>query len=278
MIFSTRQSVMEKEQKKKKKQGSLILLVLLFISGYFIFSKIFTKNTDTTGEEKAEKSVEEEEVVEIAVKSEFKAIDGESIYIAFDENAKENSKFPMVIYSHGSTYTVSESPSNPLTEDLDYYADMFVKSGYIFAASNQHGDNWGNATAIEDTKKLIDFVNSDYKGNGDVYLLGFSMGGLVTMNYAEKYPENVRKIALLAPAPEQGNYWNSTRVENIKEIPIRIWHGDRDGHVTYDNTTALIKKLKSLGKEIELITVEGASHFDVDTEFTDAIVEFYKSH
>lgn len=267
---------MEKEQKKKRIQESIILLVLLFISGYFIFSKIFIKNTDTPEEEKIEESVEEEKV-EIAVKSEFKAIDGESAYIAFDENAKENSKFPMVIYSHGSTYTVSDSPSNPLTEDLDYYADMFVKSGYIFAASNQHGDNWGNATAIEDTKKLIDFINSDYKGNGDVYLLGFSMGGLVTMNYAEKYPENVKKIALLAPT-SYANTWNSTRVENIKEIPIMIWHGNRDVNVPYSMTTSLIGKLKSFEKEVELITVDGVGHFDVDTEFTDAIVEFYKSH
>ncbi len=43
-------------------------------------------------------------------------------------------------------------------------------------------------------------------------------------------------------------------------------------------TTELIRKLGSLGKEIELITVEGAGHFDIDTEYTDAIVEFYKSH
>ena len=42
-------------------------------------------------------------------------------------------------------------------------------------------------------------------------------------------------------------------------------------------TTNLIKRLSSLGKEVELITVEGAGHFDVDTEYTEAIAEFYKS-
>lgn len=258
---------------------TLIILLLIFVVGYFLYENILAKEELADDNEYNSKNIvaeAEEEIVEIIPKSEFRVIDGESTYIAYDENAKEDTKFPVVIYSHGSTYTVSEDENNILTKDLDYYADLFVKNGYIFAASNQHGDNWGSNIAIEDTKKLVEFLNSNYNTNDEVYLLGFSMGGLVTMNYAEKYPENVKKIALLAPT-SYANTWNSTRVGNIKEIPIKIWHGDRDVNVPYSMSISFINRLKSLGKEVELITVEGVGHFDVDTEFTDAIVEFYKS-
>jgi len=257
----------------------LILLSILFFLGYLLFSKIFIKDSKPVNEvEVKEETVEEEreEVREIVVKSEFKTIDGQSAYIAFDENAKDDAKYPVVIYSHGSTYTVSDNPNNPLTKDLDYYADIFVKNGYVFAASNQHGDNWGKEPAIGDTKKLVKELEKNYKSNGEIYLLGFSMGGLVTMNFAEKYPENIKKIALLAPT-SYVNTWNATRVERIKEIPIKTWHGNKDVNVPYSMSTNLIKKFSSLGKEIEFVTVEGAGHFDIDTEYTDAIVEFYKS-
>lgn len=270
-----------KQMDTKKKEFSIekILTYLIIISLIvFILSFIFHKPQTNKEEISVEEGslVKEEDVREVKVHREFKDIDGQSVYIAFNKNAKDEEKFPMVIYSHGSTYTVSEDKDNPLTKDLDYYAEIFVKEGYIFAASNQHGDNWGEKVAIEDTRKLFEELNNNYKGNGDVYLLGFSMGGLVTMNYAEKYPENIKKIALLAPT-SYVKTWSSNRVEKIKEIPIKIWHGNKDVNVPYSMTTNLIKRLSSLGKEVELITVEGAGHFDVDTEYTEAIVEFYKS-
>jgi len=254
-----------------------ILLTILFIIGYLLFSKNSIKDSNTEKQEKTEDIVEEEEEErEVVVKKIFSTVDGQSVYIAFDENANDEDRYPIVIYSHGSTYTVSEDPSNPLTKDLDYYAEIFVENGYIFASSNQHGDNWGSAQAIEDTMKLIDYLDENYKSSDEIYLLGFSMGGLVTMNFAEKYPERIKKIALLAPTSYVST-WNATRVERIKDIPIMIWHGNKDVNVPYSMTTGLIKKLSSFGKDVELITVEGVGHFDVDTEYTPAIVEFYKS-
>lgn len=255
----------------------VIIMSVITLIFSLIFHKPTTKNDIPPMQENAITEAEEDVPIEVILHKEFKNIDGQSTYIAFNKNAKNEEKFPMVIYSHGSTYTVSEDKNNPLTKDLDYYADIFVKEGYIFAASNQHGDNWGNATAIEDTRKLVEELNNNYKGNSEVYLLGFSMGGLVTMNYAEKYPENIKKIALLAPT-SYAKIWNAKKVERIKQIPTRIWHGNKDVNVPYSMTTEFIRKLGSLGKEIELITVEGAGHFDIDTEYTDAIVEFYKSH
>ncbi len=274
----------DREAHKRYSKGRILTILFVFffllLIGYFLYNKLLIKKEpakeDNGQKIEGNEPEPEEEIRELILKSEFQTVDGQSVYIAYDENAKEDAKFPLVIYSHGSTYSVSEKTGNPLTKDLDFYADMFVKNGYIFAASNQHGDNWGNSTAIEDTRKLAEYLNTNYKSNGEIYLLGFSMGGLVTMNFAEKYPKDIKKIALLAPT-SYTNTWNAGRVAKIMEIPIKIWHGNRDVNVPYSMSTNFINKLKSFGKEVEFITIEGVGHFDIDTEYTEAIVEFYKA-
>ena len=212
-----------------------IFLILLILIGIFLYKKLAQKEevVDTINNEQKEE-VKEEVVVEpeepIEVHEIFETIDGQLAYIAVDSKFEKKKDFPIVIYSHGSTYSVTQDPNNQLLKDLRVYADTFVKEGYIFAASNQHGDNWGNAAAIKDTRKLVEYIKSNFATSDEIYLIGFSMGGLPTMNFAEKYPQGIVKIALLAPTT-YATTWNSTRVENIRNIPIHIWHGNKDVNV-----------------------------------------------
>ena len=94
------------------------------------------------------------------------------------------------------------------------------------------------------------------------------MGGLPTLNFAAKYPQNIVKIALLAPT-SYATSWNSERVSAIKNIPIKIWHGNKDVNVPYSMTTSLIARLKAYDKEVVLETIDGVGHWDVDTERID---------
>ena len=257
-----------------------IFLILLILIGIFLYKKLTQKEevVDTINNEQKEE-VKEEVVVEpeepIEVHEIFETIDGQLAYIAVDSKFEKQKDFPIVIYSHGSTYSVTQDPNNQLLKDLRVYADTFVKEGYIFAASNQHGDNWGNAAAIEDTRKLVEYIKSNFATSDEIYLIGFSMGGLPTMNFAEKYPQGIVKIALLAPTT-YATTWNSTRVENIRNIPIHIWHGNKDVNVPYSLTTSFIARLKAHGKEVTLVTIDGKGHWDVDTELIPEILEYFK--
>jgi len=257
-----------------------IFLILLILIGIFLYKKLTQKEevVDTISNEQ-KKEVKEEVVVEpeepIEVHEIFETIDGQLAYIAVDSKFEKQKDFPIVIYSHGSTYSVTQDPNNQLLKDLRVYADTFVKEGYIFAASNQHGDNWGNAAAIEDTRKLVEYIKSNFATSDEIYLIGFSMGGLPTMNFAEKYPQGIVKIALLAPTT-YATTWNSTRVENIRNIPIHIWHGNKDVNVPYSLTTSFIARLKAHGKEVTLVTIDGKGHWDIDTELIPEILEYFK--
>lgn len=258
----------------------ILLVTLIGIFSFFIYPKISEKNTvepipeQNTSEENEIAIPPKEDPIE--VKEIFETIGGQLAFIAIDTKYEEKNNLPIVIYSHGSTYSVTSNPDNQLLKDLRLYADAFVKKGYIFAASNQHGDNWGNDLAVEDTRKLIEYIQTNFTSSKEIYLIGFSMGGLPTMNFAEKYPENIVKIALLAPT-SYATRWSSQRVENIKEIPIMIWHGDMDVNVPYSMTTALIARLKAYDKEVILETVDGMGHWDVDTEKIEDVLVFFNS-
>lgn len=280
-------SVSDRRGREQKKKGNLIpLIIVAVLLGLFIFAitKIKEKrnqseepSTEVTQEITPTEESEKEPEEDLSRTYEtFEVIDGQTAYIVIKETFSEKDNLPIIIYSHGSTYTVTKDKSNPLYKDLEMYGKEAVKNGYIFAASNQHGDNWGNNQAIEDTRKLIDYINNNFPSSGKVYLIGFSMGGLPTMNFAAKYPENVVKIALLAPTT-YATTWNQTRVNAIMNIPIQIWHGNKDVNVPYSMSTSFIKRLSTYGKNVELITIDGKGHFDIDTELIPDIFNYFKA-
>ncbi len=65
------------------------------------------------------------------------------------------------------------------------------------------------------------------------------------------------------------------RVAKIEDIDIKIWHGTADVNVGYSLSTTFISTLESFGKEVELVTLEGKTHWDIHTEYMEDILEFF---
>ena len=190
------------------------------------------------------------------------------------EEADEINPPTLILYSHGSNTTVTENMEDPFMQDLKEYGLLFTQYNYIFAASNQHGVNWGSSASIQDTLNLKDWINSNYPIQEKVYLLGFSMGGLPTLNFTTTYPELISKIALLAPSTKTSE-WNQTRADKVKDIDIKIWHGNKDVNVPYSSVVYFVNSMEKWGKDIEFITLEGKTHFDIDTEYMEDILTFF---
>jgi predicted esterase len=123
---------------------------------------------------------------------------------------------------------------------------------------------------------MYEYIKENYGIKEKIYMIGFSMGGLPTMNFVTEYPDLVSKIALLAPTTRTSE-WDQERVNKIKDVDIKVWHGDADVNVGYTYTKNFVNKLESLGKDIELVTLENKTHWDLDTEYVDDIVEFFNS-
>lgn len=272
-------------RKKKSRKGIFFLLITLTICvlGYFIYKQVVNNQTDIQ-KENTQETIPEEDVVEEkeevplgpAYQELFPIIGEEQAYVVLPRIDEDNPP-TLIIYSHGSNTTVTQNMEDQFMKDMQAYGIFFTQHNYIFSASNQHGVNWGSKASIQDTINLKNWVEENYNIQPKVYLIGFSMGGLPTMNFATTYPEIISKIALLAPTVKSSE-WNQTRADKLDGIDIKLWHGNKDVNVPYSNSVYFVNKLKGYGKDIEFITLEGKTHFDLDTEYMNDIFEFFESN
>ncbi|MDY0097298.1 MAG: alpha/beta fold hydrolase [Candidatus Dojkabacteria bacterium] len=267
----------------------VLLLLLLAIPAYLCYNT-FLKDKYPIQQENIEKEIpeqneeveeeiveEEEEVVGDPYEELLPVIEEQQAYVVVPTRIDEENPPTLILYSHGSNTNVTENMEDQFMKDLQAYGILFTQYNYIFAASNQHGVNWGNKASIQDTLNLKEWVEDSYPIEPKVYLIGFSMGGLPTMNFTTTYPELVSKIALLAPTTKTSE-WNQTRTDKVMDIDIRIWHGNKDVNVPYSSVVYFVSALKKWGKDdIQFITLEGKTHFDVDTEYSTDILEFFNS-
>ena len=265
---------------------AVVLIVGIPIYAYFklqpdtIFNTQEDSNTTEVEEIQKEdiETVSEEVVPEIGegYVEELVEIEGQWAYIVAPAFIDIENLPTLVIYNHGSITFVEEDLDKDFKSNLLKYGEAFTVENYIFAVSNAHGVNWGSLDSIEDNYNMYEYIKDEYGIQEDIYEIGFSMGGLPTMNFATTYPDLVTKIALLAPTTRTSE-WNQERVDKIMDMDIKIWHGNADINVGYVYTQGFVNKIESLGKDIELVTLEGKTHWDVDTEYIEDILEFFSN-
>lgn len=115
----------------------------------------------------------------------------------------DNEKYPLVIYAHGigSNHTAGEP-----------YAEAFAKKGYVvytfdFCGSSPRSKSDGKTdemTIFTEQKDLTAIIaqlkQQPYVDAERTYLLGISLGGLVSSITAAADPDAVRNLALVYPA------------------------------------------------------------------------------
>ena len=259
----------------------ILFLALLAIPIYLAYTvllpkvKIFDQPQETEEVKEVEEIEVEEEVYDGPPYLEvYETIEEQPAYIAVPAPIDPENPPRIILYSHGSNTEVTFDTNDEFMQDLHTYGVFFTENNYIFAASNQHGANWGNDESIQDNINLIAWIKERYDTQEKVNMIGYSMGGLPTMNFASDYPERVNKIALLAPTTSS-NEWDAQRVAKIRDIDIKIWHGTADVNVGYSLSTTFVDRLQSFDKEVELVTLEGKTHWDIHTEYMEDILEFF---
>ncbi len=153
----------------------------------------------------------------------------------------ENKKYPLVFFLHGA---------GERGEDLDFamrhgYMKYVRENGaeypFIFIAPQcPHEKYWGCYT-----ESLIVFLDNILEtlpiDKSRVYLTGLSVGGTGTWMLAMACPE---KFAAIAPVCGTGIYWNGGV---LKDIPIKIYHGDCDTIVPIEESINMLKAVNKAG-------------------------------
>lgn len=270
----------------------LVLISLLVLPGYLCY-KVFlvdiidnySSQEDVVDDEEEEVEEEEntgeiQEEIEVEQGVHYKEynpiIDDQQAYIVVPSDIDKSNPPTLVIYSHGSNTRVSKDFKDPFMMDLREYGLLFSQYNFVFAASNEHDASWGNSDVMNDINLLIDWVNREIGVDDDIYMMAFSMGGLSTMNYTTSSNESISKIALLAPTLRSSE-WNEERVNKLEDIDIKLWHGTRDVNIPVTNSDKWIDMVSDYGIDVEYIKVSGKTHFDMDTEYMEEVLKFFRS-
>lgn len=156
--------------------------------------------------------------------------------------------------------------------------------GYFVACPVAEGKYWW-----QEGSKIVLAVLADLKSKYNidenrVYLMGFSNGGLGTDYLATRYPD-----LFAAAAPIAGNPVDSSTedddpamLRNLRNVPMRIMHGEADPVIPVGADRLMKARLDSLGYSVEYKETPGLGHdlqFDGNgraKEYLEALAFFEK--
>ncbi|WP_316842111.1 prolyl oligopeptidase family serine peptidase [Pedobacter gandavensis] len=213
----------------------------------------------------------------------------DSIYyrILFPENFSADKKYPVLFFLHGSG-----ERGNDNEKQLTHGGKLFLKPeirkqfpAIIIFPQCTEDSFWANVKFDKDeqgkrsisfqkrgkpTKSMkallgmIDnFLDKPYVNHNQVYIGGLSMGGMGTYELLRRKP----KLFAAAIAICGGD--NVANVQKYKNVPLWIFHGEKDEVVPVGFSTMISDQLKVLGKDPKLTLYPDAHHNSWDAAFAD---------
>ena len=174
------------------------------------------------------------------------------LYLPKDYNSTSKD-LPLIIYLHGGSLRGSD-----LNKVKEYGLPQLVERGQDFdfiIASPQcpDGKYWSTDNWFEPL--YADLLSKYRVDKKRVYLTGISMGGYGTWQTAVAYPDRLAAIIPLC-----GGCDDSTRICQIKRIPVWAFHGTADEVIPPGVSEKLVKSLKECNGEVRFTKLDGAGH------------------
>jgi dipeptidyl aminopeptidase/acylaminoacyl peptidase len=208
----------------------------------------------------------------------------------------------LVIFTHGyagSQEQILESSG------LFPLRDALTEAGYAIAASNAHGNNFGNPTSINDQVQLLRDAESRLPGTTRVDVVGFSMGGLDALLLASnRVVGRPQAVVLLSPVCDQiaylGSYFGGSirvafghargaappviaRSDPERQSPQSFtgsrywfWMSPYDTTVPPAQTSSMVAILKAAGADVRYTPLSG-NHGDLSSLSPAAIVSWLEA-
>jgi pimeloyl-ACP methyl ester carboxylesterase len=119
----------------------------------------------------------------------------------------------LVIYNHGYDFDFIDDPG------LGPIAPLWLSQGYAVAASGHSMSGWVLFNSKRDTERMVDVFIDEFGAPNDVYVVGFSLGGIVSAQLVEK----LDGVNIVGSYPLCGALAGS-----------RLWDGGIDVRLIYD--------------------------------------------
>lgn len=129
--------------------------------------------------------------------------------------------------------------------------------GAIIVAPDCTGPDWTHSQSEKDVLTILSHIHEIYNVDPDrILITGYSMGGIGTWYLAARHQEIFSAALIMAGTPPP----NITEVD--WRIPLLIIQSQQDEMMPVQPTEIAVQQLKSNGKEVELILLEGVTHFE----------------
>ncbi|MFA6566768.1 MAG: prolyl oligopeptidase family serine peptidase [Victivallales bacterium] len=207
-------------------------------------------------------------------------------YIKVPENYESQKQYPLILFFHGRGGSALE---NNFTSDVfKAFREKASRNGCIVAVPEYGTSSWFNETAENITLEMLDFLNRKLSLASGYYVMGCSMGGGSALVFAARHKEKVKAVCDIFGVTDYARFYNEghyrdsiasayggspsenpqvyrdrsaiNHIDDLKDIPVLVIHGDKDSAVPKWNSDLLVEKLKQANGKVEYIVVSGRGH------------------
>lgn len=198
------------------------------------------------------------------INSEMKVVTSENLryYLYYPENyeASAEEKFPLLLFLHGGGESGGDLKSVKRNGPPKLISRGKKFPFLILAPQNPEEKMWWNTRAVN---QLLDSIIATNKVDENrIYLTGLSRGGGAAWEMAVQYPDKFAALAVvcgMAPLPYAS--WIN------KNLPIRVFHGDRDKSIPISESVNMVAKLKEMGYNVDFTIYKGVGHNAWDSAY-----------
>lgn len=168
------------------------------------------------------------------------------------EYVSERHRVPVIIFLHGASLC-----GNNLQKVRRYGLLEAIEKGRYYPAMVIAPQNPGGAWKPSKIAKILDWVEANYDVDTTrVYVIGMSLGGYGTLDFAGTYPERVAAAMALCGGSTLKDY------TKLGEVPLWIMHGTGDRAVPVSESKKIVREMQRTGndKMLRFDWLPGASH------------------
>lgn len=173
---------------------------------------------------------------------------------AGDTTLVRERKFPLLVFLHGSSLSGTDLSQVRRYGPLDAIARGWDIPAIVLAPQSRKGRGGWHPDKV---LNLIEWVETHYPVDSDrIYVMGMSMGGFGTINFAGTYPEKIAAGIALCGGGSLKDY------AGLNEVPFWIAHGKSDRVVPWRRSKYVVDAMKSSG-ETDLLQADflpGVNH------------------
>ncbi len=183
-------------------------------------------------------------------------------YRSFAVNAALPGDYSLIVFLHGAGERGNDNQAQMIhgVKNILAYAEKNQKKCIVLAPQCPTACMWsvwgGELTVFgEAVKILIDQYCQKYNIDSNrIYLTGLSMGGYGTWSLAKTYPEI---FAAAIPICGGGDpVW----AEQLKNLPLLVYHGALDEVVSVENSRKMVEALQSVNGNVKYIEYPEENH------------------